>query len=782
MRRKPALLLLVAVVLMGAVVLLISYRTNELPAPAATRSVPPATAPSYVGAGACKGCHAREYQDWWGSHHQLAMQEATEATVLGDFHDARLAHFRVTSRFFRRDGKFFVNTDGADGTLQNYEIRYTFGVYPLQQYLVAFPDGRLQALPLAWDSRPKNKGGQRWFHLYPQDKTPAGEELHWTSLQQNWNHMCAECHSTDVRKNYDEAHNTFRSTWKDINVACEACHGAASEHVKWAEQPARDKAQTSAADDGLLARFDDRRGASWILDAATGDSHRSRPRANTDEVEMCGRCHARAAKISEDWVPGKPLLDTHQVVLLDEGLYSADGQMQAEVYNYGSFLQSKMFAAGVTCSDCHDPHSQKLRTRDQEVCGLCHSLSKYGSATHHHHAERSAESRCLACHMPLRTYMVVDQRHDHSFRIPRPDNSVLYGTPNACNDCHRDKSAQWAAKAAQSWYGGNAHAGYQHFTAAIVAARRQSLSAGPDLLNLARDDRSPAIARATALSELGDYFDSEALAAARQALQSQDAMMRLAAVQLLAAADPATRLKVLAPSLQDPVRSVRCAAATQLADALPDDITPEARRAFQHALSEFVATQQLNADRPEAHLRLGNLYVGEGKAKEAQTQYQRAIKLWPAFIPAYVNLADLSRAQGRDEEAERWLTQALKISRDNAEVLSSLALLRVRQHRSAEALQLLAKATHLAPQNAHAAYVYGVGLYSTGKTAAGLEILRLTHDRFPGNREVLLGLAGLTAESGNTAAAVRYIQTFIAMAPADPRGRKMLEQLNVKAK
>ena len=347
-------------VLIGVWALRPSPRPRPLAAPAAS-SVPPPAPALYVGAQACKGCHAAQYQNWLGSHHQLAMQEATAATVLGDFHDAKFVHGKVTSRFYRRDDKFFVSTDGADGRQQDFEIRYTFGVYPLQQYLVPFPDGRLQALSIAWDSRPRAQGGQRWMHLYPHENIGAGDELHWTKLQQNWNYMCAECHSTDLRKNYDAATDSYRTSWKDISVACESCHGAGSAHVQWAAAQGSAQGAGALHDDGLLAHFDDRQGVSWILDPATGNSHRSQPRANTQELETCGRCHARAAKISEDWSPAQPLADTHRVTLLEEGMYTADGQMQDEVYNYGSFVQSRMFAAGVTCSDCHDPHSQKLR-------------------------------------------------------------------------------------------------------------------------------------------------------------------------------------------------------------------------------------------------------------------------------------------------------------------------------------------------------------------------------------------------------------------------------------
>jgi hypothetical protein len=280
----------------------------------------------------------------------------------------------------------------------------------------------------------------------------------------------------------------------------------------------------------------------------------------------------------------------YRVTLLEEGMYTADGQMQDEVYNYGSFLQSRMFAAGVTCSDCHDPHSQKLRVTDQEVCGRCHALSKYAATTHHHHKEQSPESRCAACHMPVRTYMVVDQRHDHSFRIPRPDESVKYGTPNACSDCHRNKPAAWAAKAAASWYG-NGNPGYQHFTAALYAARHQTQTASSELLGLAADGTSPAIARATALSELGAYMDSNGLAAAQAGLLSPDNLVRLAAVELFLETDAATRWEALAPLLRDPVRSVRIAAASEVVDAVPADAPAAARHDFEAALSDYVATQ-----------------------------------------------------------------------------------------------------------------------------------------------------------------------------------------------
>jgi len=773
-KKHRGLLALAGMLVLVALVIVLLYLGLVKRKNTSSNSMGEATLSTYVGAEKCQQCHAKEYQDWMGSNHQLAMQVATPQAVLGDFQNARFTYYGVASQFFTKDGKFYVNTDGPDGKLREYEIKYTFGVYPLQQYLVSFPDGRLQALSIAWDSRPKQQGGQRWFHLYPKEQIRPGDELHWTNLQQNWNFMCAECHSTDVKKNYDLSTNTYKTTWSEINVSCEACHGAASEHVKWANEQ-RSRTAGSAANDGLLAHFDDRREASWEMNSATGNSVRSRPRGNTNEVEMCGRCHARRSQLSENWAPGESLLNTHRVALLDRGLYTADGQMQGEVYNYGSFLQSRMFHEGVTCSDCHDPHTQKLRRAKGEVCGICHDLKRYGSTEHHHHKETTPEASCIACHMPVRTYMVLDPRHDHSFRVPRPDESVRYGTPNACNDCHKNQTFEWASKATDQWYGSE-HKGYQQYAQTLTEARQQSLAAAVDLVKLANDPNAPDVARATALTELVPYLDVDAYNAAQTALQSPDPLLRLAAVDLLSTMDAATRWQMLAPLLGDPVLAVRCAAANGVVDALPGNATPEEKQAFHTALADLVATEILNADRPEGHLSLGNLLARQGQMAEAETEYKLAIQLFPQFIPAYVNLADLYRASQRDDQAEHWLLEAQKQAPRNADVIHALALLRVRQHRVEESVKLLEEAAKLAPDNAHYTYVYGVGLFSAGKTALSLEILRKASQKFPGNREILLGLASIAGESGDLAEANRYAKKFQQVAPSDPRGQQLVNQ------
>ncbi len=388
------------------------------------------TAPTFVGSESCAACHQAEARLWGASQHKRAMQHATDKTVLGDFKDVSFDDYGVQSRFFRRDGKFFVETDGPDGNLATYEVKYTFGVEPLQQYLVEFPDGRVQALSIAWD-RPKAGGGQRWFHLYPNEEIKHDDVLHWTKLNQNWNFMCAECHSTGVRKSYDAARDRFATTTAEISVGLRGLSwprlpttlapGARAQQSWWPFGRHDDREK------GLLARFDERQGVSWYHDPRSGDARRSiGPAVLRKEVETCGRCHARRSEMSEDWVPGRSLSDTHVVLPLTEQVYWADGQARdvEEPYNYVPFRQSRMFAAGVTCGDCHDPHSGKLRVAGAGVCLQCHAPATYAGTAHSHHEAAARQPDCVACHMPARTYMMVDVRHDHSLRVPRPDQST----------------------------------------------------------------------------------------------------------------------------------------------------------------------------------------------------------------------------------------------------------------------------------------------------------------------------------------------------------------------
>ena len=749
------------------------WSQRDRPQVAAAAAPVPVADARHVGGSECAGCHATQQAAWHGSDHDLAMQVANDKSVLGNFANAKFSYAGTTSTFFQRDGRYFVNTDGPDGKLADFEIKYTFGVHPLQQYLVEFPGGRMQALSIAWDSRPKAQGGQRWFHLYAGQNIKAGDWLHWTSPGQNWNFTCAECHSTNLRKNYDARADAYKTTWSELNVSCEACHGPGSNHVAWARK--QGDWQALATTKGLALALDERKGVTWTPVADTGNARRSVPRASTREIDMCARCHGRAARISDDYVHGKSPLDTHRLALLDDNFYWTDGQMRDEVYNWGSFVQSEMFAAGVTCSDCHDPHSLKLREPGNAVCAQCHQRTKYDGAQHTHHAAGTPGAACAACHMPTTTYMVVDPRHEHSMRIPRPDLSVKLGTPNACTNCHTKQTAQWAADAIVRW-NGKVPVGYQQFAEALRAGATGGPGARGALLTLVDDKAQPAIVRASAIERLGQWPSPTTLAALTRALNDTDATVRLAAVEALADVDPPTRQRYLPRMLGDPVRAVRVEAAHALAGPAEAGLPPEDRARFDLALAEYVAAQTYNADRPDGRGRLAELYARRGNAEGAIAEYRKAIQLDPTYVQAYANLADLYRARGADGESEAVLRQGIAKMPTAAALHHSLGLVFVRQKRSGEAMKELSESVRLDPANARFAYVYAVALNDAGQQQQALKVLDTALTRHPYDRDLLTALAHFKARSGDRESALRYVRQLRELDPESAEYAQMAKQ------
>ncbi len=728
--------------------------------PDAVSPIPAPHAPvdaAFVGRGACVECHQAEHDLWTGSHHDLAMDLATPETVLGDFADATLEHFGVVSRMYTRDGAYLVETDGPDGALREYAIKYVFGVYPLQQYLVEFPGGRVQTLPLCWDSRPAEQGGERWFHIYPDEPIPAGDELHWTGGNQNWNHMCAECHSTDLHKNYDLQTDTFATTWSEIDVSCEACHGPGSAHVAWAEAERDGQAHAPDPAMGLVVSLKSGDAGIWRFEPGAPTATRTEPRASQAELEACARCHSRRGALTDDYHHGSHVLDTHLVSLLEEGLYFADGQFRDEVYEYGSFRQSRMHAMGVTCSDCHDPHSGRTIAGGNDLCAKCHMPTVFDAEPHHRHpgARGDPGSNCRDCHMPARTYMGVDVRYDHSFRVPRPDLSERLGTPNACNICHADQSPQWAAGHVAEWYGPKRRAEW-HYGEAIHAGR-EGLPAAADLLaRLAGDPAQPAIARATAVTLLASASGADLLSALRAVVGESDGLLRLAAAQAAEGLPLDERAGVLAPLLRDPLLAVRAEAARVLAPAVAEHAPPDVLEYYARAERDYIAGQMANADRPESHLNLGNLHAARGRIPDAEREYAAALRLDARFVPASVNLADLRRSQGRDADAERVLRDALRLSPQSAPARHALGLTLVRLQRREEALTELRLAADYAPQVGRYAYVYAVALDSLGRPRDALDVLRLTLQAHPADRAVLEALAGICLREGLADEAASY--------------------------
>ena len=745
--------------------------------------------PTFVGAAACAGCHVAATQRWKTSHHALAMQKANAATVLGDFANATLTHHGVTTTFSRAGENFMVRTEGPDGALHDYEIDYAFGIYPLQQYLIAFPGGRYQALGIAWDSRPKEQGGQRWFPLYPGQTLRAGDSLHWTGRDQTWNYQCASCHSTHLKKNYDLASDSYATSWIDINVACEACHGPGSRHVAWAEAQAAESLGSSQAKPnpppengqmGLTTRLVPANHDQWRMAPETVIAQRVEP-LNSQELDVCAGCHSRRKVIAQDPPTGAAFLDSYLPALIEPGFYQADGQIDGEVFEYGSFVQSRMYHAGVTCSNCHEPHGLALREQGNGLCAQCHLAVKYDVAEHHHHQPGSTGAQCVNCHMPSKAYMVVDDRRDHSIRVPRPDLSASTGAADACTKCHADKTADWAAQTIAEWFP-NGRQTKPHFGAALNAGRTGAANAEPLLNALIADQDQPAIARASAVALFAPLATPASEAAISAALADPSPLVRAAVPRALPPAPTSAMVQAVAPLLGDPVRAVRIETARVLAGVDQRAMTTEQQTAFAAAYLELFDAEMIDADRPEAHLNLGLLETKLRRPSEAENQYQTALRLDPNFTPALVNLADLDRMRGQNQEGVELLRKAMAIDPNNADIRHSLGLALVRQHNYAEALPELRRASELAPDNARYAYVYAIALNSTGAGASAMEQLENNHKRHPNDMDTLLALVSIARDTGDYATALLHARELVTLYPTDMKLRLLvldLEKLQV---
>lgn len=730
----------------------------------------PAAAADYVGSAACGACHAEAYARWQGSDHAWALRPADAASVLGDFNEAVVEHEGVRTRFFRKDGRYMVETADVAGPPVELEVTHTIGVRPLQQYLVEPMPGRPRALSLAWDTRPAAEGGQRWFHLVPGEPIRPDDPLHWTRMLYDWNTSCAACHETDLKKHYDAAADRFAATAAERTVGCEACHGPGSAHVAWAREG------TPAANLGLTVLLPARAEGHWALAEGAAIAHWEGPPRPRPELDVCSPCHSRRRALSDGAPPGAPLLDGYLPALLDEGLYFADGQMQDEVYNWGPFVESRMHAAGVTCGDCHEPHGLGLRAEGNALCGQCHVPAVFDVESHHHHAPGSPGASCVACHMPTRTYMVVDARHDHGFRVPRPDLAIELGTPDACSACHRDKGPAWALAALRAWYPGGRHTS-PHFGRALEAGRSGAPGAEAQLRALVLDRSQPAIARATAMTLLPRVLGPAALDAYPAALGDPEPLVRIGALRALDPFPPEQRLAAALPLLRDPLRAVRIEAARAVADAPADRLKPDERAAFDAALAELIAAEQANAERPDAQLNLGLIHARRGDAAAAEAALRRALVLEPSFTAAAVNLADLYRATGRDGDAEAVLRAAVARVPGDAAAHHALGLTLARARRLDAAQAELSRAAELDPANPRYAYVEAIALASTKGSDTAIAALMRAQARHPGDRDILLALVAFNRDAGNPAEARRWAQLLAATFPDDPAARQLLDSL-----
>lgn len=714
----------------------------------------------------CQACHADQFKDWQRSHHQQAMKPASDGNVLGDFENITFKGNPETTRFFRKDGQYWVNTPGADGKPADFKVAYTIGFEPLQQYLLAYPDetggpgGRLQALGVAWDSRK-----HQWFQLMPGQRIDFKDELHWTRPAQNANLMCVECHTTGFKRNYDAKTDTFASHWNSLGVGCQACHGPASKHLAWAQKPDRN--------------------------AGKGFDVPLRNASQTTLIETCARCHARRTPLGDGYQNQHRFMDDYLPSTLTRELYEIDGKIKGEVYEWGSFTQSRMFAKGVQCTDCHNPHSGEPKAPGNGVCLQCHNtagkplrpqidgkglLAKdYDSPEHHHHQPGSAGAQCTSCHMPGRYYQVNDYRHDHGFGLPDPVHARRIGAPDACQACHRDMPAKELGTRFRQWFTSelptrpNASSNPPpRYDDTLWKARNGMPGASRALHLLLATTDLPAIRRATLMAELPGYPSPRSLELVAQGLKDADPLVRHAAVEALAPlADTTQQSILLAPLLEDPIRAVRIAAAWQLAQ-LPTALSAGIANELRQGLEEYEQVQHDLAESAEANLKLAMLYQQTGRNDRVESVLRDAIQRNPGFLPARITLVEWLGANGREPEARQLLDESLRLHPGSGLLhhLGGLVLLRQGQH--TQALKELREAVRLTPDDDRLRYALAIVLHDSGDTDGACHELEALLQKHPANRAARLVLIDYLRESGQFQKVQQFTVELEQQNPDDP--------------
>lgn len=746
MNRTLLLLLIIGLSLGTGIIFSCSHSEEQADAP----STPPNRNNQFVGDETCASCHSNEAADWQGSHHDYAMKEASEQSVRGDFDDATFTHQGDTYRFFRQDSLFMVEAPGPDGGSVQYEITHTFGWTPLQQYLIDFGKGKLQALNIAWDTEK-----EQWFAMNQEEDIQHDDWLHWSGGAMNWNTMCADCHSTNLEQNYIAEADSFHTTWSSINVSCEACHGPGKAHV--------DFVQSEEVEQATIERI-------------RQDLQLTENTPQTEQIDQCAQCHALREDLTDRYDHTGNFLDHYNLILPHPEAYFSDGQIKGEVYVYGSFLQSKMFDEKVKCNDCHDPHSLELKANvtDNSLCMQCHE-PRYNTVEHYNHKVNTEASQCINCHMPGRYYMEVDFRRDHSFRVPRPDLSARFDTPNACNDCHEDQSAEWAADAIEQWYGPERP---NHFSEILAQADEVGEEALPELRQLIADTVQPDIARATAVWYAGQFPNQRSLDLLKQTLDDESPLVRNSTVRALASFPANLKNPALQEALDDSIRAVRIAAADGLAEFSAADMSFNMKQPFNEALQEYKKYLDVSQYFPQGQMNRGHFFEQQGQLDRAAEAYEKALEKDPYFNPARVNLAYLYNRQGNNEEAEELLKTVIDQEPEYSPAYYSLALLLAEGNRLEKAQPYFQKASELMPENARAHYNWAISLQQLGEPEQAEQAYLQAIELMPENPDYRYGISTLYVQQEQYRQAVPHVEKLLELQPNNTQFQQLQQMLN----
>ena len=768
--RKKLLVPVLVLAALGLVMVVLREKSAAPQKGTASRS----PSPVYAGSLSCKECHTDIFEKWQDSHHALAEVPFDDQIHGSAFEPGReVKHGGQKTVIGRTDGACTITTMGADGKVATFTPLRVIGKSPLWQVVVAAEGGREQVTSLAYDPVK-----HEWFDVYGDENRRPDEWGFWANRGMTWNAMCGSCHNTGYEKNYAPETDSYDTRFFELGVGCEGCHGPQQNHVRamTAEEKTASEKDPSEESNWLTAAF--------RKDRSVGEPILSEPeRAHaTRMMDTCGSCHARRVDLTGTFRPGDLFLDHFRPVIPDEtDLFYEDGQVREEDYEYTSFLSSRMYALGVRCSHCHDPHTARLRTQGNPLCLNCHQ-GKIDPVTHSHHDVTQSGGQCVGCHMPETTYMQRHPRRDHGFTIPDPALTRDYGIPNACNRCHEDQSVEWALEWTSTWYGERMDRHTQERARVLAEARRQREGASGKLAAFLKKETSTFWrAVGLGLSEPWLQATPDLQEVLSEALASDDPLLRSTAARLTGGLledpnlTPRTReaiKELLAKLIEDPVRAVRIDTAWALRRSL--SLTNDAGRELERYLA-YNSDQPAGAlqrgifhfDRQEKpgnlgkaigwlekavtwdpnaaplHQSLAIAYSSAGRPRQAIVSLERAHALEPKQATYTYDLALGLSELGKLEEAERYLQRTVELDETFARAWYNLALARNQLGKPQEAIDTLRKLQALEPQNPDYVYTRATILRDMGRFEDALKTVKEAEQLAPGTPLLLQFRASL---------------------------------------
>lgn len=644
----------------------------------------------YGGSQSCNECHPQVYEKWRYSHHALAERQLIPAIDKTAFDPPRkFKHGTQVSEARINQGVYEVVTMGRDGLVKPFRVERVFGVSPLRQFVIKDESGRFQVTEIAVDS---NTG--EWFNVFGDEDRKPGEWGHWTGRGMTWNSMCAVCHNTRFIKNYNSEKDSYDSRMAEMGVGCEACHGALIAHNQWQKKNPNKKG------DPAIVKFTTNQ---WI--------------------SICGSCHSRRSDLSGNFKPGEDFFDHFILSIPDEtDTFYPDGQVRDEDFELTAFLSSKMSQAGVSCLDCHEPHTYKNILSGNALCLRCHGTPippapKIDPQTHSFHKPDTAGFYCVDCHMPQTAYMQRHLRRDHGFGIPDPLMTIKFNIPNACNRCHTNQTAQWSLEYVEKWYGEKMNRWSRERTIAIAHGKEGESEAVSGLLKIFKTEKIP-LWRAAAINLLKRWsFNPEALNAILSASEDDSPLVRAMSARALEpfAQNPdSVPYAALKRLLNDKSRSVRVQAAWALRSSLDTNSL---------AGKELVEYMNYNSDQPAGLLQWGVFYFDRGEPRKAVDIFKKAI-LWETnSAPLHYSLAICYSALGKAEEAVVELETACRYAPRNPEYRFKLALAYNEAGKLEKTIQTLEETVKLDPEFDQAWYNLGLAYDSSGDSEKALNAL-----------------------------------------------------------